>query len=217
MEIRVINNVPNLNVTVSAIFTTIKSIPRCLTKNKSEDGGFAILLAEEKRKKLGDVKPGSVVNIGDREYIVLDHSTDTTAIIAKNCRVDMTFGDSGDYLYSRSRAYCNGKVYDELARAVGEENIVKHTVDLTADDGTGKSVVQDKVSILTTEQYRRYRKFLPALGRTYWTATRATKEVTNYDGHICCVRDDGVLSWVTCDWCCGVRPFCILNSSVLVD
>lgn len=201
MEIKVINNVPNLNVTV----------------NKSEDGGFAILLAEEKRKKLGDVKPGSVVNIGDREYIVLDHSTDTTAIIAKDCVADMAFGDSGDYLSSKPRAYCNGEFYNELARAVGEENIVKHTVDLLADDGTGRGVVRDKVSILTTGQYRRYRKFLPALGKTYWTATRVSKEVSGYTGGVCYVRSDGFLSWNDCGWSNGVRPFCILNSSVLVD
>lgn len=76
MEINVINNVPNVKVTV----------------NKSENG-FAILLAEEIVKKLGDVKPGETVTLGNREYIVLGHGEDTTAVITKNFTTEMKFGD----------------------------------------------------------------------------------------------------------------------------
>ena len=201
MEIKVINNVPGLNVTV----------------NKSEDGSFAILLAEEKRKELGAAKPGSVVKIGNREYVVLGHAAETTAIITKDCAAEMEFGETADYLTSKPRAYCIGEFYNELVKAVGKENIVKHTVKLMADDGTNKIVTRDNVSILTAELYRRYREFLPAIGKAYFTATRVSAEVSGYTGDVCCVYSNGVLGWDGCDWSIGVRPFCILNSSVLVD
>ena len=189
MEIKVINNVPGLNVTI----------------NKSGDGSFAILLAEEKCKELGSKKPGSIAKIGNREYIVL------------GCAAEMEFGDTADYLTSKPRAYCIGDFYNELVEAVGKENIVKHTVKLMADDGTNKIVTRDNVSILTTELYRRYREFLPAIGKPYFTATRVSAEVPGYTGRVCYVYSSGVLSWGGCGWSYGVRPFCVLNSSVLVD
>ena len=202
MEIKVINNVPGIKVTV----------------NKSEDGSFAVLLAQENRKTLGDVACGSVVKIGNREYIVLEHSKETTAVIAKQFAKTMEFGKDGNYLNSDVRKYCNGDYLKELASAVGEDNIVPHTVKLVADDGTGKDVTcKDKVSILTTDLYRRYREFLPAYGSWWWTATRVNTTMSDYARCVCCVFSNGVLDWRGCVCCVGVRPFCILNSSVLVS
>lgn len=201
MEINVINNVPNVKVTV----------------NKSENG-FAILLAEEIVKKLGDVKPGETVTLGNREYIVLGHGEDTTAVITKNFTTEMKFGENNDYRESNVRKYCNNEFYKELVAAVGSENIIQHTVRLTADDGTNKGVVcKDNVSILTTELYRRYREYLPAYGDWWWTATPVNSDDSDYSRDVCCVGSGGILSWGDCGCCCGVRPFCILNSSISIS
>lgn len=202
MEIKVFNSIPNVKVTV----------------NKSDDGSFAILLAEDKQPILGEAKPGSVVKIGNREYIVLGHAEETTAVITKDFTKEMEFGQSGDYLTSDIRKYCNGEFYNELVATVGAENIVKHTVKLIADDGTGKGkTCSDNVSIITTENYRRYREFLKAYGDWWWTATRVTYDDEDYSRDVCYVRSNGFLSWRDCGFCDGVRPFCILNSSVLTS
>lgn len=203
-EINVINNVPGISVTV----------------NKNEDGSFAIMLVEkQKGKQLGSFARGSVVKIGNREYIVLDHSLETTAVIAKDFVKQMEFGSDGNWLTSKVRTYLNSTFYDELCKAVGKENIITHTVNLEADDGTGKRVKsQDKVSLLTTEQYRRYREYLPAYGKWWWLATRVSHDVKDYARNVCRVSSNGVLNWYCCDYeNGGVRPFCILNSSVLVS
>lgn len=202
MEIKVINNVPNIKVTV----------------NQSEDGSFAILLAEDNKVTLGSVKPGSIVKLGNREYIVLGHGAETTAIIAKDFVKEMRFGDTGDYVTSDVREFCNGEFLNELAAAVGMDNIVEHNVNLVADDGTGKGkTCKDKVSILTTENYRRYREFLKTYGEWWWTATRVTYDDEDYARDVCAVVSGGVLGWDGCGWSSGVRPFCILNSSVLIS
>lgn len=201
MEIKVINNVPNLNATV----------------NQSEDGSFAILLAKDRRNELGCAKLGSVKKIGNREFIVLEHTELGTAVITKDFVANMEFGSTGDYETSGVHAYCTGDFYNEMAEAVGEDKIIRHTVDLTADDGTGVKSVEDFVSVLTTNRYRRYRKFLGAMGKPWWTATRVTSEVSDYAGYVCCVCSDGVLDWFDCGWSCGVRPFLILDSSLLVE
>ncbi len=204
MKLNVVNEVPEINVTVQ----------------ESSDGGFSILVAKKAQgKPLGSFKPGSVVKLGNREYIVLDHSAETTAVITKEFAESMEFGKDGDYTKSNVRKYCEGKFYEELAKAVGKENIIEHTVKLVADDGTGKkNTIKANVSILTTELYRRYREFLPKYGKWWWTATRVSADDSlGYARSVCCVGSLGFLNWYGSDFCFGVRPFCILNSSILVS
>ena len=203
MNIKVENNVQNVKVTV----------------NEDQDGGVSIVLTEEKRLTLGEVECGKVIKIGDREFYVLGHGEDTTAVLTKDAVKYMEFGGDGDWRDSDVRKFCNGEFYKELAAAVGADNIFKHTVKLIADDGTGKGLAcKDDVSILTSDLYRRYREYLPAMDRAWWTATRVTHDKdTGYARCVCGVHSDGILNWSDCGCCCGVRPFCILNSSILVS
>lgn len=202
MKIEVQNNVPGVNVNVS----------------QNENGTLKILLAQMDGKTLGSVKPGDTVTIGEREYIVLGHGKETTAVIAKQPIKTMAFGKDGDYAKSNIRTYCNGDFYKELCKVVGKHNVIPHTVNLVADDGSNKgATVKDNVSILTNDLYRRYREFLPKIDSSCWTATRVTTLDNNYAHRVCVVSSRGVLNWDSCDCSCGVRPFCILNSSVLVS
>lgn len=202
MKVNITNNIPNVNVTV----------------NQNDDGSLAILLFEKTGKKLGDVKPGETVKLGNREYIVLGHGAETTAVVTKDIAKEMGFGKSRDYSKSYVRDYCNGDFYKELAEVVGKENIVPHRVNLTCDDGSNKGVTcKDNVSILTAENYRRYREYLPALGKPSWTATGVTSLDKNYARCVCYVGSYGILYCNVCDFTYGVRPFCILNSSIFVS
>ena len=203
MNINILNNVPEINVTVQ----------------ESNDGGLSIFVTKKMQgKPLGSFKLGSIVKLGNREYIVLDHSAETTAIIEKSFAKKMMFGWDSNYVNSNVREYCEGEYYDELCKTVGKENIIEHTVKLMADDGTGKkNKIKANVSILTTDLYRRYRKFLPKYGDYWWTATRVSADDSlGYAQYICYVSSSGVLDRFTCDYCSGVRPFCILNSSISV-
>lgn len=200
-------------------FNIVNNTDLEITVNKSEDGIVTLAIYEAKKNErfLGDVKPGEIVKLGEREYIVLGHAEETTAVITKDFTKEMGFGQSGDYLTSDVRKYCNGEFYNELVAAVGAENIVKHTVKLVADDGTGKGkICCDNVSIITTENYRRYREFLKPYGDWWWTATRVTYDDKDYARNVCSVDSIGVLDWDGCGFTGGVRPFCILNSSVIV-
>lgn len=202
MKVNITNNIPNVNVTV----------------NQNDDGSLAIFLFEKTGKKLGDYKSGETVKLGKREYIVLGHGAETTAVVTKDIAKEMEFGKSRDYSKSYVRDYCNGDFYKELAEVVGKENIVPHRVNLTCDDGSNKGVTcKDNVSILTAENYRRYREYLPALGKPSWTATGVTSLNENYACGVCYVGSCGILYWSRCDYVFGVRPFCILNSSILVS
>lgn len=201
MKVNITNNIPNVNVTV----------------NQNDDGSVAILLFEKTGKKLGDVKPGETVRLGEREYIVLGHCAETTVVITKDIVKNMEFGKTGDYSKSYVREFCNGDFYKELAKAVGKSNIVPHRVNLTCDDGSNKGVTcKDNVSIITAENYRRYREYLPALGKPYWTATGVATLDKDYAHYVRFVDSYGILFWNDCGFTFGVRPFCTLNSSIFV-
>ena len=168
---------------------------------------------------LRDFNPGSTVKIGNREYIILNQRGDeTTEVITKEFVKKMTFGETGDYLTSEVRNYCEGEFYEELVKTIGKENICWHMVRLEADDGTGKSnKVEANVSVLTTYLYRRYRKFLPAYGDWWWTATKVSDDSLEYDRYVYYIGSHGVLNWENCGYSRGVRPYCILKSSILVN
>lgn len=200
MRVEIVNNAPNVRVTTS-----------------ENDGTVIITLSPEGCKALGEHEPGAIIKLGKREYIVLQHLNGVTAVIAKDFVKKMAFGKTGDYLNSDIRAYLNNDFYKEIAGTVGKENIVKHQTDLTADDGTGVKICEDYVSILTTERYRAYRKFLPAYGSWWYTATRVSADVEGYARGVCYVDSSGVLNWDDCDDDNGgVRPFVVLKSSLLI-
>lgn len=189
------------------------------------DGGDIPDIAEVPRedgRKLGNHEPGDIVMLGGRQYIVLEHiehKDGFTAVIARKIVHYMAFGRDADYANSEVRKWLNREFYKELIDAVGKENIFSHIVDLTADDGTGEGkCVFDFVSILTAPRYRKYRRFLPAYGQWWWTATRVNCDNSSYAHRACCVCSSGILSWVGSDGVVGgVRPFCFLKSSIFVD
>ena len=144
MEIKIVNNIAGAKISM----------------DKAADN-TVVITVEEQTIRLGDVKPGTTVKIGGREYIVLDHSKDTTAVITKDFWKDMEFGDSGNYAESAVRNALNKEFLSEVSSAVGVESIIEHEVDLLAEDGTNEgSSCRDKVSLLTVDLYRRYRKIL---------------------------------------------------------
>lgn len=202
MKIEVKNNLQNVKVSVE----------------QNKDDTIAISLYEFGKTRLGDAKPGEVVKIGDREYIVLEHNNGKTAVITKDFVTKMKFGNSYDYKKSKIRKYVTETFYAELCNVVGKENIYSHKVNLMCDDGSNQNdYIEDFVSILTTEEYRRYREFISVHGEWWWTATAVTVLDKIYSHDVCYVYSRGTVNWVDCSYTTGgVRPFCIIDSSILV-
>ena len=143
---------------------------------------------------------------------------ETTAVILKEFVKRMEFGKHNNYAKSDVRKYLNSDFLKELEKEVGANNIYEHKVDLIANDGLKDyGSVRDKVSLITAENYRRYREFLPNYGDWWWTATPYSCESNGYTSNVCYVYDDGALSRNGCGYSRGVRPFCIFSSSIFVS
>lgn len=170
--------------------------------------------------KLSDIPVGEPFKLGKHEFVVLEHGKDTTAVIYKGLLLeDKQFGINnnfdGSYVDNRCQIFAA-----EIAGIVGAENLIEHTVDLTSDDGLkdyGK--VKRKMSLLTTELYRRYVYILDKfkLDKWWWLATAYSTKTHDNTSWVKCVSPSGIIDGVSCGIDCGVRPFCILNSNIFVS
>lgn len=170
--------------------------------------------------KLADIPVGETFKLGKHEFVVLEHSKDTTAVILKGLLFDeKPFGSNNNFDGSNVDKECQ-KFAMEIAGIVGAENLIEHTVDLTSDDGLkdyGK--VRRKMSLLTAELYRRYVYILDKfkLDKWWWLATAYSTKAHDNDRWVKCVSPSGSIIYDYHDGGNGVRPFCILNSSIFVS
>lgn len=169
---------------------------------------------------LSKVEVGNTFKTETMEHIVLEHLPDgKTVCLSKDIVEFMAYDKKkGIYTNSNIRKYLNAKFLDKLSAEVGAENIIEHTVDLTSDEGSKKySSVQDKVSLLTCDNFRKYHDILEKYnpGRWWWLATPIA--VPSWDDCVRAVYDFGMLYCNCCFNDGGVRPFYILNSSISVS
>ena len=173
-----------------------------------------------KQVKLGDIPAGDLAKIGKYEFIVLEHSKETTAIILKDLLYEnKQFGSNNNYKDSNADKLCC-EFEKEIAKIVGEDNLIEHTVDLTSDDGLKDyGSVKRKMSLITTELYRRYVEIFDKykLDKWWWLATADSTPTHTNNTWVRCVSPVGNVNYHFCNYERGVRPFCILKSNIFVS
>lgn len=170
------------------------------------------------RKMLGDIAPGTVIN---GKYIVLEHlENGGTAVIAKEVLETRTYyGNNNNFDGSKVDQYLNGEYLTELMKEFCEDQVFEHEVDLLSMDGLddyGK--IKRKVSLLTIDQYRKYRKVLGKNMNTWWWLATPHSTPSGYGAdYVQCVGSGGSVYYYDVDFTRGLRPFCILRSSIFVS
>ena len=189
--------------------------------------GKKIALTKEQLAQLGVEKPaailtnnGEIAKIGEYEFIVLKKDGDEVQLLLKDILCNKPFdskcnnfaeSDIGEYL---------DEFADKLAELVGEENIVEHIVDLTADDGLKDyGSCECRASLLTAQMYRdnvyTIDKF--NIDKWWWLATAYSTPKHNDKTWVKCVSPGGFINHCDCTGYRGVRPFCILKSNIFVS
>lgn len=165
------------------------------------------------------------------EWVCLDpNHTDggVLAIMAKTWAEDVKFCPSGKFSdekgnWNNYRTSNVRGILSDMANAVFErKSLLPHTVDLVADNGDRSyGTVKDAVFILTCDEYRKYREFIPHYDRDrlIWTATPLGCGDKDSDaGESSVVRTvnaDGLLyNYGACNGS-AVAPACILNPKSL--
>lgn len=191
-----------------------------LTKEQLDQLTEALGMKTECKKQLADFEAGDTVKIGGFEMVVLEQHGEETSLILKGLYVEESeFGENNNYNGSYVDEQCR-KFALELAAIVGEDNVVEHEVDLTSNDGLKcYGTVDRRASLLTADMYRKYVDVLDAvkLDKWWWLATPWS--TARHDHEVCalCVASSGGIYFFNCIDVNGVRPFCILKSSIFVS
>lgn len=120
-----------------------------------------------------------------------------------------------DWKVSNLREYLNGEFLAKLEAAIGAENIVPLERDLLSLDGqTEYGTCEDKVSLLTVDEYRKHRKLLPNTGKWWWMITPDSTACNKDSEWVAVVSPRGCVHLRFCYGRDGVRPVCIFSSSI---
>ena len=177
---------------------------------------------KKEQVSLAEIPVGAVFKLsGDNEFVVLEQMEGSTAVILKNkFGPDSAFGENNNYNGCFVDEICNS-LAEVIENIVGEDALIPHTVDLTADDGLKDyGVVSREVSLLTADQYRKYVYILDKhkLDNWWWLATPHSTATHEHETCVKCVSPSG--SIINDDYyndSNGVRPFLILKSSIFVS
>ena len=165
---------------------------------------------------------GKIAHIGKYEFIVIktDEKLGTTSLLMRETLgEDMEFGSNNDYRTSEVKKVLD-KFADEISAIIGGNNLIEHVVDLTADDGLKcYGTIKSKMSLFTANMVRENVEILDEfkLGEWWWTCTPYSTPKHEHSSWIKCVSPLGSVYDYGYDFGCGVRPFCIVKSSIFVS
>lgn len=171
-------------------------------------------------EKRNSVKINKNIGIGDTfelagfTWMILDINEKGYYCLASGIE-DMEFDeDSNDWKSSFLRKYLNGEYLEKICDFVGSENIVSFERDLISLDGRNDyGTCEDKVSLLTFDEYRKYREVVKLNGY-WWLLTPWGVKRDGYEYSAAFVCPSGGVGLSRCDDGSGVRPFCIFDSSI---
>lgn len=122
-------------------------------------------------------------------------------------------GNTNNWQSSDLRNYLNTEFLKKLEGDVGE--LPEFERDLTSLDGqTEYGKCKDKVSLLTVDEYRKYRKYLPNTDKWWWLCTPWSTKCNGYEYPVSVVTPSGniISNYYFNDD--GLRPVCIFPSSL---
>ena len=162
------------------------------------------------------MKVGETFELAGLTWKVLEITEKGCACLADKLERYMEFDSScNNWQASDLRNYLNTEFYKQLADVVGEENIIPFERDLLSMDGqTEYGTCEDKVSLLTVDEYRKHRALIPNAGYWWWTITPDSTKCNDDTTWVRVVSPSGLINGCNYFNYYGVRPFCIFSSAI---
>lgn len=159
---------------------------------------------------------GDTFELADTTWKILDITSAGYICLADSIE-DMKFdSDSNNWENSGLRSYLNGEFFEKIAAEIGSENIVPFERNLLSLDGqTEYGKCEDKVSLLTVDEYRKYRNLIPnTKDYWWWLVSPWSTPCNDYKRAVAVVSSAGSIGNNDCSCNYGVRPVCIFSSSI---
>lgn len=172
---------------------------------------------EQLRKKYQKPEIGKTIEVAGINWLVLDKLEKGYLVISdefygksREFDTDCNNWDSSDL-----RQELNTELRRKIEEAVGEGGLLKFTRDLLSMDGqTEYGSCEDYVSLISVDEYRKYRKLLQNTGEWWWTLTPDSTKCNDDTSYIRVVSPSGSILDDDYYVSFGVRPFCIFSSSI---
>lgn len=159
---------------------------------------------------------GDTFELVDTTWKILDITGVGYICLADSIK-DMEFdSDSNNWENSDLRGYLNGVFFEKMATEIGSKNIISFERNLLSLDGqTEYGKCEDKVSLLTVDEYRKYRSLIPNTEDYWWWLVSPWSTPCNdYERAVAVVSSAGSIYGLNCFNDDGVRPVCIFSSSI---
>ena len=172
---------------------------------------------EQLKKKYQKPEIGKTIEVAGIKWLVLDKLEKGYLVISddfyeKSRKFD---ADCNNWESSDMRQELNTELRRKIEEAVGEGGLLKFTRDLLSMDGqTEYGSCEDYVSIISVDEYRKYRKLLTNTGEWWWTLTPDSTKCNDDTRWIAVVSPSGNICYDIYDSSYGVRPVCIFSSSI---
>ena len=181
---------------------------------------IAVLKATSKSINLPEgLGIGDTFELADTTWKILDITSAGYICLADNIE-DMEFdSNSNNWENSGLRGYLNGEFFEKMAAEIGSKNIIPFERNLLSLDGqTEYGKCEDKVSLLTVDEYRKYRNLIPnTKDYWWWLVSPWSTPCNDYKRAVAVVSSAGNFCNCFCNGNNGVRPVCILKSNIFVS
>lgn len=159
---------------------------------------------------------GDTFEVADTKWKILDITSAGYICLADSIEERQFDSDSSNWENSDLRGYLNEEFFEKISSEIGSENIVPFERDLLSLDGqTEYGKCEDKVSLLTVDEYRKYRSLIPNTENYWWWLVSPWSTPCNdYKRTVAVVSSAGDIGGRNCNFNFGVRPVCIFSSSI---
>lgn len=172
---------------------------------------------EQLKKKYQKPEIGKTIEVAGIKWLVLDKLEKGYLVISdgfygksREFDTDCNNWDSSDL-----RNELNTDLRKKIESELGTDSLVEFERNLLSLDGqTEYGTCRDYVSLISVDEYRKYRKLLPNTNKWWWTLTPDSTKCNDDTSYIRVVSPSGYFINYYCNDCDGVRPVCIFSSSI---
>lgn len=172
---------------------------------------------EQLRKKYQKPEIGKTIDVSGIKWLVLDKLEKGYLVISNEfygCSRKFD-SDCNNWKSSDLRNELNTDLRKKIENELGVDSLVEFEHDLLSLDGqTEYGTCRDFVSLISVDEYRKYRKLLPNTERWWWTLTPDSTACNNDDTFVRVVSPSGYVSRNYYSRSYWVRPACIFSFSI---
>lgn len=195
---------------------TMKALQEQIEQLRKEIECLKNVQGETQHKRLSaDLTIGESFELSEINWKIIDITAEGYMCLADSIG-DMKFdSENNDWRTSNLRKYLNEEFLKKIELEIGVGNLIEFERNLLSLDGqTEYGTCDDKVSLLTVDEYRKYRKLIPNTSDWFWLISPWSTPCNDFKNSVAVVAPSGDFSGCICGRSRGVRPFCIFSSEI---